>query len=188
MPGGTECWTAHDTQTHAFASMGLALGHAEWRELLEHLSGVPSGETVVTSPEVAGRYAELRVASNHPEAGTGNRAEVTNAQFNSVEIEAALNSPGWVVLNRLPYPGWRLQVVDRLGRRSPGRLERINGVMWGVFLPAGQYQLVYEYRPRGWFVAMAVSLGAASLICGVLLVQGRNRRHRLRFGASARGV
>jgi len=64
-----------------------------------------------------------------------------------VKIEATLVRPGLVVLADQFYPGWELQVETDGKPARPVPILRTNRVMRGVWLPAGQHELLYRYRP-----------------------------------------
>jgi hypothetical protein len=102
-----------------------------------------------------------------------------------VEIEARLASPGLVVLSDLDYPGWEL-TVDTAGKSEPVPIQRVNRVMRGAMLPAGEHRLVYRYRPQSVFYGGAISaLTAIGLILGACLARIRLRVVRRRAGAAA---
>lgn len=64
-----------------------------------------------------------------------------------VEIEARLTRPGLVVLRDQFYPGWHLEVETEGEGRCEVSIVRVEQVMRGAWLPAGQHRLVYRYRP-----------------------------------------
>ena len=81
-----------------------------------------------------------------------------------VELEATLQSPGLVILADLFYPGWKL-TID--GKEAP--IYRVNLLMRGAAVPAGNHKLVYSYAPLSFRAGRIVSilgLGALAL-CGM---------------------
>ncbi len=102
-----------------------------------------------------------------------------------VEIEARLASPGLVVLSDLDFPGWEL-TVETAGKSEPVPILRVNRVMRGAALPAGEHRLVYRYRPHSVFYGGAISgLTAMCLILGACVARFRSRAGRRRAGAAA---
>jgi hypothetical protein len=89
---------------------------------------------------------------------------------NRVVIEATLNSPGWLVLSDTYFPGWEA-TVD--GHRT--RTYQANGCVRAVPLQAGQHEIVFQYRPRPFFLGAAISGVSVVLfvIIGVVLWKGR---------------
>ncbi len=100
-----------------------------------------------------------------------------------LEVEAELAAPGLLVLSNLYETSWVVRGVSDRG--TPGGVEtgraeivRTNGVMQGVFLPAGRHHLILEYAPRHLYWAAAVS-GGSWLVLLVCLARIR-LIHRLR--------
>lgn len=81
-----------------------------------------------------------------------------------VVMEAALKSPGLVVLADVFYPGWELEVDGK-----PQPIIRANRLMRGALVPAGTHRLVYRYRPRSLVVGAWMSLAGS---IGLALVGG----------------
>jgi hypothetical protein len=105
---------------------------------------------------------------------------ITNYEPQRVEIVARLSAPGLVVLSDMYYPGWQLSVTSG-GQTRDLPLLRTNRVMRGALLPAGEFKLVYEYRPTSFYLGAAVSVAAclAAIISLVAIAVG-NRRAMLR--------
>jgi hypothetical protein len=110
--------------------------------------------------------------------------EITYADPLRVELEVRLQSAGLVVLGDLFYPGWEL-LEEISGLETPHRILRTNRVQRGVALAAGQYHLIFRYRPKSVWVGALVSCASIvglSLAGAVHLV----RRRRPRSNAKAR--
>ena len=97
-----------------------------------------------------------------------------------VTIEAQLNEPGLVVLSDTYDTNWQATVTrhEAAGLGDPLRrhVYRTNRVMRGVYLPAGTYQIVYEYHPVPFWTGSAISLIAWLGLAGVALIV-RKRAH-----------
>lgn len=95
-----------------------------------------------------------------------------------VEVVANLSRPGLVVLCDQFYPGWTLEVATAgRGCRTVPVL-RVNRVMRGAWLPAGQHRLTFRYQATGVFWGATVSLAGwlALAAGGILWVRQRHRR------------
>ena len=109
---------------------------------------------------------------------------VTAYENKRVQIRASLASLGLVVLNDAYTDGWKAYVNGANGNgtiRVP--VLRINGVMRGVYLPAGRFTIEMRYEPgdlyRGaWISGVMWSLCLLYLIVHFgFEVVGRIRAH-----------
>jgi hypothetical protein len=109
--------------------------------------------------------------------------QITYADPVRVELEVRLESGGLVVLGDLFYPGWEL-MEETGGRETRHKILRVNRVQRGVALAAGEYHLIFRYRPTS-VLAGAIASGASivgfSLVGAVHLL----RRRRARLDANA---
>jgi hypothetical protein len=86
-------------------------------------------------------------------------------------LDARLESPGLVILSEVYYPGWELTIDGK-----PAPIYRVNGVMRGAAVPAGNHRLVYTYSPRSFRAGGAISIaGAAALVFFGLVCARRNQ-------------
>jgi len=107
----------------------------------------------------------------------GESCRVTDYDPGRVEIEAELAEPGLVVLCDQFYPGWELQVEKRGQDPLVSPVLRTNRVMRGVWLPEGNYRLVYHYRPTSFLVGLVISgLGWAGLLLMAVVLGLRGSR------------
>jgi hypothetical protein len=98
------------------------------------------------------------VSGGYPESAEVVR--VVQCQPDRVELEAALERPGIVVLADVFYPGWTLAIDGR-----PAAIYRANRMMLGAAVAAGRHRLDYSYRPASFRVGLVVSgLGLAALV------------------------
>ena len=67
--------------------------------------------------------------------------------------QVSLEAERQVVLTELYFPGWQVQIDG-----EPARLELADGMFQAVTVPAGDHQLVWEYRPRSVRTGAIISL------------------------------
>lgn len=97
-------------------------------------------------------------------AGAG-EAEIVRYEPDRVELSARADGRALVVLSDVHMPGWHA-TVD--GREAP--VERVDYLLRGVAVEAGEHRIVLEYRPASWRIGWIVSLVAA---LGLLWKSGR---------------
>ncbi|MFH1644885.1 MAG: YfhO family protein, partial [Candidatus Omnitrophota bacterium] len=94
-----------------------------------------------------------------------------------IRIEVGLRDPGLLVLTDLYYPGWKV-AVD--GKKS--RIYRVNGLVRGVFVQAGEHNVVYAYSPFSWRIGLLFIFGLflffTPIIKLIRLMEDRLRRRK----------
>ncbi|HJQ32328.1 MAG TPA: YfhO family protein [Pyrinomonadaceae bacterium] len=99
-------------------------------------------------------------ASGESAAGGGaasvGSAEVTLYEPSRVDVRTKSGGPAILVLGENHYPGWRAY----LDGRSVGVL-RVDYNLRGVYVPAGEHEVRFVYRPKSVYIGLAVSLLAA---------------------------
>jgi hypothetical protein len=101
----------------------------------------------------------FRPALGHPAA----RAEVASFAPNRVVVRASSSAPAILVLAEAWYPGWAATVRGRRTEVFP-----VNGWMRGASVPAGESEVVFEYRPRTLAAGAAISLASAAVLVALL--------------------
>jgi hypothetical protein len=134
---------------------------------------VVEGEDAALDAVVSPAFRPLEEAiSEEPIAGvptsgrgesTG-RARITRYAPEQVEVKAALEEPGLLVLSDLHYPGWKAEVD---GRDVP--IERVDYALRGVPLNAGRHLVVFRYEPLSWRLGWIVSLLGLALLAGAVV-------------------
>jgi hypothetical protein len=83
-------------------------------------------------------------------------AEVTRYEPNRVDVRTKAGGAAILVLGENHYPGWRAY----LDGRSVGVL-RVDYNLRGVYVPAGEHEVRFVYRPKSVYIGLVVSLLAA---------------------------
>jgi uncharacterized membrane protein YfhO len=83
-----------------------------------------------------------------------------------IALRASLEHPGLLVVSEGDYPGWRV-AIDGV----PAPLHRVNVMMRGVAVPAGEHEVVFRFRSN--------SLAAGALLSAVALAALVGFRRRL---------
>jgi hypothetical protein len=113
-------------------------------------------------------------------AGEGG-AELTRYEPNRVDVRTRAGGASILVLSENHYPGWRAY----LDGRSVGVL-RVNYAQRGVYVPAGEHEVRFVYRPKSVYIGLLISLLAAAALavwCRRLLPEGRLLSYVSRAGA-----
>ncbi len=101
----------------------------------------------------------------------GDQAQIISYQPERVEIAAALDSPGWLVLTDTFYPGWQV-VVDG----NPVKILPVNIMFRAVELPAGEHRVVFEFKPRSLQLGIIISgLALIGVLVGLVLAARTGR-------------
>lgn len=92
-------------------------------------------------------------------------------------IQAMLNRAGWLVIPMSYDPGWTAVVRDlRDGKVVRPKLHRVNGLMTGLPLPSGKFEIELRYRPEWWGLHCFLwLLGWGIVGLGVLFMLYRGR-------------
>ncbi len=93
-----------------------------------------------------------------PESPSASECRVRFRGPQRVEVQVRLTRPGLVVLSDLYYPGWIATRFDEEGRGERVPIVRTNRIFRGVWLPAGQHGLRFQYRPWRFYWGAALSL------------------------------
>ena len=110
--------------------------------------------------------------------GRAGRARIAEYGRERVVVEARADRPGLLVLTDVHFPGWTAEVD---GEEVP--VERVNYLLRGVALPAGEHRVEFRYEPASWRVGWIASLVALLALIAVVAVSTASRRN----GARGRG-
>ena len=75
-----------------------------------------------------------------------------------VVIRARSDRPGLLVLKDAYYPGWRATVNG-----EPVEVYPTNALFRGVYVPAGESEVIFRYSPHTWRTGLWISLAGAAL-------------------------
>lgn len=118
--------------------------------------GSPSSPVALPPPppETPGRKSgsALPVASGSPPAG---EVEIVHRDPDSVTLRAQLSRPGYVVLLDRYDPNWQATLDGH-----PAPVLRANQIFRAVYAEAGSHEIRYDYRQRGLFLGLVISLAA----------------------------
>jgi hypothetical protein len=93
--------------------------------------------------------------------------------LNQIRLTAEMDAPGYLVLADSYYPGWQARIDGRATT-----IYRANSVVRAVYVPAGQHDITFVFRPLDFYLGAAVSGLAWLLSLAVLLWSFRRRRQR----------
>ncbi|MEB3198680.1 MAG: hypothetical protein VKP62_15900 [Candidatus Sericytochromatia bacterium] len=122
------------------------------------------------------RFEPLREALLETPLGaavTPGTASLRSTGFASLAGETSGSGPGLVVVSEAYHAGWHAFHGER---ELP--VLRVDGLLLGVAVPAGHVPFTLHYRPPGWWLALALSLGAAGAALLLLWPGWRSRRGR----------
>jgi hypothetical protein len=121
--------------------------------------------TALVAPEDGARLAGRRYA-------LPTRLAARHLDANTVAVEVEAPGEAFLASSLVHYPGWRA-TID--GERAP--LRRVNGLFYGLAVPAGRHRVLLRYRPASFAWGLALSaLAAAALVAGTVLDRRRRRR------------
>jgi len=137
--------------THALTALGAADFHPRQALITEtRLPGLAVNQTTGASP---------------------GSARITDDAAQQVTIEARAHRASELVLSDTYYPGWHVTVNG-----SPARLDRVDYMLRGVPIPAGNDRIVFTYDPASFRIGWSVSLGATIVLAATVIVGLRRRR------------
>jgi hypothetical protein len=98
-----------------------------------------------------------------PEAATAAEhfrpATILDYQPNRVLLSTDGDTPGWLVLTDIWYPGWMCEVDG-----EPAQVHRANYLFRAVRVPAGRHEIVFHFEPQSLQRGKMISAGTAILI------------------------
>lgn len=115
-----------------------------------------------------------------PYAQPDERCEVVSYSPTEVRIEMDLKRPGFMVLSEYFDSGW-VATLEKDSVRKAAEIYKTNGIMRGVFVPAGKHKIVMRYRPIGLMIGAGISSLAwlVWLALAGLMIVGSVRRGQI---------
>ncbi len=84
----------------------------------------------------------------------GEMVEISDHSPDTIRIRAQLNDDAWLILTDTFYPGWKATI--------DGHTEAVvvpaNYAFRAIYVPAGTHEIVFQYRPKYFFVSATVSV------------------------------
>ncbi len=80
-------------------------------------------------------------------------ARVERFEPHLIEITVRAQGRGLLVLSEVYYPGWEATVNG-----APAQIHKVNGLLRGVVVPAGNSRVTFRYRPRSVFAGAILGL------------------------------
>jgi len=99
------------------------------------------------------------------------QANLQDENPNSLIISVQADSPGWLVLSDVWYPGWRVSIDG-----TPAQLLRANYLFRAVGVAQGNHIVQFDYRPLEFYVGTVISFVA---LCGYLIAARKYRLFRI---------
>lgn len=140
-------------------------------QLLDHLHDAAFNyyhTVLLTSPLPDGQREQLAATPIRPQG----QVEITAYDLHEVNLSATLSRPGLLILADAFYPGWRVTVNG-----SREEIVRANGVLRGVFLPAGTHTISFQFRPIPLYWGLAFA-GPSLIVAAVIIVGSRLNQKR----------
>jgi hypothetical protein len=105
----------------------------------------------------------------------GGSCQIMAETTDRVEVAAELSRPGVLVLADLYTPEWRAMIATD-GNVVAADVLRVNRIMRGVVLPAGEHRVTLTYRPASFTIGAATSGLAWSILTVIAAVSLWRRR------------
>jgi hypothetical protein len=94
------------------------------------------------------------------ERGSPGNVAITGYEPERVTAHVSLTRPALLCFFDVYYPGWEVSVDGR-----PADLERVDYTFKGVFVPSGEHEVVFRYRPASLREGLILSLAGLLLAC-----------------------
>lgn len=176
LPGVRRAYDGPDARVYAY---GRALPRAFVVGAQTVVGSEEEALEAITAPDFDGRrtaIVEDRIGGlpqgSRPPPG---EARLARLEPERVEVDVSARRPGLLVLSDLEYPGWKAEVG---GEETD--IERVDYLMRGVRVPAGDSTVTFSYRPLSFTVGWVVSLLALAgvVTTGALGWRARRRHER----------
>ncbi|MEK6477054.1 YfhO family protein [Catalinimonas sp. 4WD22] len=92
--------------------------------------------------------------------------QMTSYEPNEMKYQADVPAESFAVFSEIYYPeGWQAYIDD-----EPVEHMRVNYILRGLTIPAGQHTIRFEFKPQSYYVGSTVSLVCSILLSLMLLV------------------
>ena len=83
---------------------------------------------------------------------------------NRIDIRAISDSPAWLVISDVWYPGWQARLD---GKVVP--IYRANYLFRAVHIPSGDHDLIFTYQPLSFWIGLTVTLISLVIFCSIIV-------------------
>ena len=101
------------------------------------------------------------------------RCQIIDYEPQRVRIQAHLETPGMIILSDRYDRHWRATVAAQdgaaYGKARPIPVYRTNRLMRGIYLPAGDYEIIYQYQSSLFRTGSIVSLLTCLVLASIVL-------------------
>ncbi|MBO9363022.1 MAG: YfhO family protein [Thermoflexus sp.] len=105
-----------------------------------------------------------------PDMGEPDEVELLHQAATEVRYRARLSRPGLLITRDPWYPGWTVTVNGH-----PAPLRRADGVLMAVYLPAGESEVIFRFRPISFYIGAVISGLAVFFLWPLTLWRMRRR-------------
>jgi hypothetical protein len=118
------------------------------------------------------RRSAVVIGAGEPSPGDGRgMVEILAYDPERVVLHASSDADGLLVLTDAFYPGWEATVNGAAAEIVP-----VDGLFRGIFLPAGEHEIEFRFRPTGLRLGAALSLAGLGMAAVTALLVWRSRR------------
>ena len=93
--------------------------------------------------------------------------EIVNYSTDTINLRTRLNADAWVILTDTFYPGWKA-TIDGQFETTP---VPANYLFRAIYVPQGTHEIVFQYRPKYFFVCMMISLTVLLGACAAAVLR-----------------
>jgi Bacterial membrane protein YfhO len=143
------------------------------------VKGEDAALAAATAPGFDGKRVAIteRRLPDLPQASGGRTPPAGSARLVSHEAErviaeATARRPSLLVLTDVHFPGWEASVDGR-----PVPIERVNYLLRGVLVPAGQHRVEFRYEPASFRIGWIISVVGLVAVLAAVIVGLPRRRH-----------
>lgn len=128
---------------------------------------------VMAQDEFDARTRSVLVGEGVAQEGSGQlgEAQIVSYRAEEVVVETSSEAASVLVLTDAAYPGWQAAVDG-----EPVDVHTVDGMFRGVFVPAGEHTVQFEFRPTSFATGRWITLAVVLLWLGALALTLRNRR------------
>lgn len=145
------------------APLGRAFGIA-------HVKRVAADQCLDQLPTIDARTTALVESPLPAESFTAPRILKVQPDVNRETFEVQADTAGLLIRSEAWEPHWQVWIDDQ-----PASLERVNCALQGVWLPAGEHRVKFEYVPTPFWIGVWVSLVTVVVLLGLLASRLRHR-------------